>query len=87
MSVESARRYYLLKGQAAARRYDFPLASAWHGKQLAEPGESLAEGFPLRARLASAGYVAREDLLGATVEELQQAGFTSREAAAVLAAL
>lgn len=87
MSVDSARRYCLLKRRASAQRLDVPLASAWHAKQLAEPGESLAEGFPLRARLAAAGYVAREDLLGATVEELQQAGFTSREAAAVLAAL
>lgn len=87
MSLDCPRRYYLLKRRAAAARFDAPLAEAWAAKQLAEPGEALAEGFPLRTRLASAGYVAREDLLGANEEELQQAGLTAREAAAVLAAL
>jgi hypothetical protein len=87
MSVESVRRYYLLKRLAAAVSNDTALESLWAGKQAAESGTELDATFPYVTRLATAGYVAVEDLDGATVEELQQSGFTSREAAAVLAAL
>lgn len=87
MSVERLRRYYLLKRLEARRRQDTALELAWHAKQIAEAGTALDASFPFAARLATAGYVAREDLLGASIEELQQAGLTSREAAAVLAAL
>jgi hypothetical protein len=86
MSVERARRYYLLKRLEAARRYDGALASAWAGKQEGEPGTALAEDFPYRSRLVAVGYSAIEDLDGATTEELEQSGFTSREASAVIAA-
>lgn len=87
MSVERVRRYYLLKRLAAARRKDDVLAGAWQGKQEAEPGTPLAADFPYRSRLVAAGYSTAEDLDGASSEELQQSGFTAREATAALAAL
>lgn len=86
MSLERARRYYLLKRLAATLREDDVMAGAWQAKQEAEPGTALAVDFPYRSRLVAAGYSAVEDLDGATSEELQQSGFTPREAAAVLAA-
>lgn len=87
MSIENARRFYLLKRLAAHRMSAHELEGAWAAKQAEQPATALAADFPLRARLVAAGYSAREDLVGATPEELQQAGFTVREAAAVLAAL
>ena len=87
MSIESPRRYYLLKSKEAARRFDDAMASVWLAKQLEEPGTPLESGFPFKSRLATVGYVAREDLVGATENELLQAGLATREAAAVLAAL
>jgi hypothetical protein len=87
MSLDRVRRYYLLKRLAAARRYDSALAGAWQGKQEAEPGVPLAADFPYRSRLVAVGYSTTEDVSGASTEELQQSGFTPREAAAVLAAI
>lgn len=87
MSVERARRYYLLKRLAATQRKDDVMAGAWQAKQEAEPAAQLASGFPFRSRLVAVGYSAVEDLDGATTEELQQSGFTPREADAVLSAL
>lgn len=87
MSIENPRRFYQLKSKAAARMLETALAQTWRAKQLELPGEALADDFPSRTRLADAGYLAREDLAGVTCEELQQAGLTMREAAAVIAAL
>lgn len=87
MSVGSTRRYYLLKGLEAERKGDRALASTWKRKQLDEGGTALEPSFPHRARLVAAGYVAVEDLVGATIEELQLIGLFRNEADAVLAAL
>ncbi len=87
MSVECVRRFYLLKRLEAARLGEESLESVWMSKQLAEAGTALAATFPSVTTLASAGYVAVEDVDGATVEELQLAGLSTREADAVLAAL
>jgi hypothetical protein len=87
VSIERARRYYLLKRLAAKQRLDDVMALTWQAKQEGEPGSSLSATFPYRSRLVSAGYSTTEDLLGATTEELQQVGFTARESAAVLAAI
>jgi hypothetical protein len=86
MSVERPRRYYLGKRLEAAVRGS-SLAEVWQAKQEAEPGTSLAADFPYRSRLVAAGYSTVEDLDGATVDELKQAGFSEREASAVLAAI
>jgi len=87
MSVECVRRFYLLKRLAAAQQGDESLESLWAGKQLAESGTALGSDYPSVTTLAAAGYVAVEDVDGATVEELQLAGLSTREADAVLAAL
>jgi hypothetical protein len=87
VSIERVRRYYLLKRREAARQGDLGLASVWMAKQLAEPGIVLASDFPYRMLLVAVGYSTVEDVDGATTEELQQAGLTQREAAAVLAAI
>jgi hypothetical protein len=87
MSIVRARRFYLAKRLAARARHDTALELAWFAKQIEEPGTALPAEFPLLARLATAGYVAREDLDGATTDELKQVGFSAHEAAAVLAAL
>lgn len=87
MSFERPRRLYLLKAREARRRGDSGLASAWFAKQLEQPGTALGANFPHKAALAAQGYVAVEDLAGATIEELQLAGLTSAQAAAALAAI
>jgi hypothetical protein len=87
MTIERARRAYLLKGQIARRLGDSGMASAWFGKQIEQPGTALAVDFPHKAALEAQGYRAVEDLDGATTEELQAAGLTSAQAAAVLAAI
>ena len=81
------RRFYLLKGHTAAKLGEPGLASAWWGKQQAMPGTALPATFPHQAALAALNYVALEDLEDATVEELQQAGLSLGQAAAVIAAL
>lgn len=85
-TLGSARRYYLGKRKAAADRCDDDSEALWKGKQEAEPGTELPSDFTLRSRLSAAGYTAEEDLDGADVDELINAGFTQREAEAVITA-
>jgi hypothetical protein len=82
----SVRRYYLAKRHAAAELGDTALETVWQGKQEAEAGTALADDFPYLSRLAAAGYTTREDLAGADADELEEQDFTSREAAAIVAA-
>jgi hypothetical protein len=87
-AVPTARRYYLLKRQAARQRFDQPLDGCWRGKQEAQPGTPLPADFPFLSQLADGGYTAEEDLAGATACELTNAtDLTEGEAEAVLAAL
>lgn len=83
MPLERAHRYYLLKQRADIEG----LANVWRAKHEALPGRPLPYTYPLDARLDAAGYRLFEDILGATAEELVAAGFSRREAAAVLLAL
>lgn len=86
--ILNARRYYLGKRLHAARGPTPGLANVWRAIQEATAGTALAAAFPCATALAAAGYTTREDLAGATVDELVDfAGLTSREAQAVLAAL
>lgn len=86
--VGSARRYLLLKYQVASARFEFGLALAWLGKHDASDGTALPADFPSRETLAAAHYTTREDLTGASVDELAtQAGLTRGDAQRVLAAL
>lgn len=82
----SPRRYYLAKRHAAADLGDTALEVVWQAKQEAEPGTALADDFPYLTRLQAAGYTTEEDLAGADADELQEQDFTSREAAAIVAA-
>jgi hypothetical protein len=60
---------------------------AWRLKQKQEPGTALAGGFPASALLATAGYTCVEDLDGADVDELCDAGLSTALASKVLAEL
>ena len=81
------RRYYLFKRQALIAAGDPASAGIWRGKQEAQPGTPLPATTPHLTKLATLGYEMVEDVDGATQEELESAGLTRREAAAVLAAL
>lgn len=86
-SVNSARRYYLLK-RLASRDLGDGHEGTWRSKQEGAPGAALPPTFPCITRLAAAGYSTREDLTGAAADELmKRAGLTRREANAALAAL
>lgn len=85
--VPNYRRYCLLKRQAAAEVGQTAIAAAWQAKQEAVSATSLPSTFPLLSRLAAAFYTTVEDLDGATVSELSDAGcFSIREAEQVIAA-
>lgn len=85
-TLGSARRYYLAKRHAATSECELVMAATWQAKQEAEPGEDLPSGFPSLSTLETKGYTTYEDLAGADVCELQEQGFTTREAEAILAA-
>lgn len=83
----SARRYYLGKRHESRRRLEFALEATWQAKQEAEPGTPIADGFPSKAKLGTAGYTTTEDLLGATLDELIWAGLSTTEATRVMSEL
>ena len=85
--VSGGRRYYLLKRRAAQEQQELGLARSWQAKQEEQPGRALPAAFPLRTKLASAGYTAVEDLQGADVAELRQVGLSPRDAERVLSAI
>lgn len=84
-TLGSARRYYLSKRHSAHDSGDFALSDAWRGKQEAEAGDALPSDFPYLSRLQGRGYSTLQDLDGADADELTSQGFTSREAAEILA--
>lgn len=87
-TITTVRRYYLLKAQAAALLCDIALKLTWLGKQQGEPGVPLPSGFPSLAALTAANYTTVEDLTGAgTIELVEQASLTTKQAEAVLTAL
>jgi hypothetical protein len=86
-SINTVRRFYLLKRLAAYSQGDKGLAGVWRQKQEAESGTALAADFPSRALLVAAGYSTTEDLDGADTDELVAAGLPYNDAAAAIAAL
>lgn len=80
------RRYCFLKMRRGLRLGD-DTDQLWNGKRQEIPGTELPQNFPARAALLSAGYLVTEELDGANASELQAAGLTSTQAAAVLAAI
>jgi hypothetical protein len=82
--IKTPRRYFLAKRLWNQRYGESELAGVFRAKQEAEPGTTLPATFGLVARLSDAGYTTVEDLDGADDCELQDAGFTAREAASIL---
>lgn len=87
-TVESARRFYLLKAQTHADRLEWGQALAFYGKQEAMSATALPLTFPLLSQLSAAHYTTVEDLTGADVAELRRrVQLKTSEAQAVLKAL
>jgi hypothetical protein len=85
MAIKTVRRYFLRKSQELDRRWLPSLAGAYRAKQDATSGTPLPATFPFYDRLAATRYTTREDLDGATLEELMTfVGLNRREAQAVL---
>ena len=84
-SINSPRRYYLLKRQVASLR-DESIEAQWHAKQIEVVGTVLPSAFPFLSLLGTF-YTTVEDLNGANVEELRDFGLSRREAEAVIAAV
>lgn len=80
-------RRYLTAKSRKSRRLGTDHYLALDSKRRLMPGTDIPTSFPSRAALDAAGYWAMEDLQGATTTELKNAGLSSPEAAAVLAAL
>lgn len=87
MSINIARRYYLLKSFAARDAGDVGQSSAWLSKHNTEPGTALSATFPGKTLLEAAGYTAIEDIRGADAAELSsEAGLTRQDAEAAITA-
>ncbi len=85
--LKSPRRYYLLHRRDALLSNQLGLAGVWRANQEAQPGTPLPQAFPRLEQLAAAGYTTKEDLDGADVVELRDAGLSPRDATTVLAAM
>lgn len=86
-SINTLRRFYLLKRRKARAYGDKGLEGVWRQKQEAQAGTSLDAAFPARAALVAAGYSTEEDLDGADIDELVEAGIPYHDASAAIAAL
>jgi hypothetical protein len=85
MAIKTVRRYFLRKSQELDRRWLPSLAGAYRAKQDGVPGIPLPAEFPLAMQLAAVRYTTKEDLDGATLEELMTfVGLNRRDAQAVL---
>lgn len=85
-AIPTPRRYYLLKRLYYRGIKERILEGVWRSKQEGQPGTPLPLTFVHLTKLATAGYTMKEDLQGATELELQEQGFTNRDAKAILAA-
>lgn len=83
---DNHRRYCFLQMKAALRIQDDNEA-VWDAKRRAIGGTAIPIGFPARTQLLAGGYLVTEELEGSDTTELQTAGLTSQQAAAVLAAI
>lgn len=86
-TINTVRRFYLLKRRAARRFGDKGLEGVWRQKQEAESGTALSASFPAADLLELAGYTTEEDLDGADIDELVEAGIPYHDASAAIAAL
>lgn len=72
------------KQMAADQRWS--LMGTWAAKRLETSGTALPSDFPKREQLAALHYTTFQDLDGADALELTEQGFSTRDAAAILAA-
>jgi hypothetical protein len=79
------RRYYEVLRRCALALDQRAAASVLLGLRNALPGTALGADFPGAAALLRAGYGVREDLAGADLDELLEAGLSRAEADAALA--
>lgn len=86
--IGSLRRFYLLKRITARKLDDLALSAVWHSKQEEIAATELPAGFPKKTELATAGYVALEDITTEcdADELIQYADLSRRDADAVIAA-
>lgn len=85
--IQSHRRYCFLKYHKARNEVSDDAADAWNTKRRSISGTSIPATFPAQPDLGAAGYEVLEEITGADTTELTNAGLTSAQAAAVLAAL
>jgi hypothetical protein len=84
--IKSLRRFALLKRRAAHCDAKYAIRDLWAYKQTEEyPGTELPADFPFRDELVARWYFALEDIDGADECELQEQGFSSGQAAEILA--
>ena len=86
-SINTVRRFYLLKRRKARALGDKGMEGVWRQKQEAESGTALSATFPAADLLEAAGYTTEEDLDGADIDELVEAGIPYHDASAAIAAL
>lgn len=84
IEADKVRRYYLSERLMARARGETALEGVWRWKQELREGDPLPDDFPLVAELALIGYSTFQDLIGAELREMQNAGMTIREAITVL---
>lgn len=86
-SINSARRFYLLKSWYFDDAGQLALAAFYRWKQAQQLSPALPVTFPLREELVAAGYSTSADLNGADAAELRlRAKLTRSQAEAVLRA-
>lgn len=85
-SIKTHRRYCFAKYAYYRQRNNLRYL-AWDAKRRTLSGTSIPADFPALAALTDAGYLALEEIDGATQSELTAAGLSITQAAAVLAAM
>lgn len=78
--VAHPRRYLWLAERERTRLQLPGPAIVFHARRLEVSGTTLPTGFPYRALLLTAGVLAVEEVLGASVDELRTYGLTLRQA-------
>lgn len=86
--LNTNRRFFLLKRLSAREVGNGAIELVWKGKQEAEPGTVLPDGFPSKTELSAVGYTTDTDLDGADADELAEyVGLSASQSEAVFAAL
>lgn len=79
-SYTTSRRRLLFRKELALAARREANAVVWRALRLAAPGTSLPAGFPSRTLLLAGGVLAVEEVVGASVDELNALGLTTSQA-------